>query len=129
MKSTIFSENIWKIQLLNEHVFVVRQYIIGLRQNNTKELLVELFYLTFLVVTTAIQLLIFHNKYTKQYLWKSTGIQANIEENIDSNEQSNPKQDESAERTFLETVSWIYLFRFEFVLEIHSDFQSISGDQ
>lgn len=95
--------------------YFFRQHIIGLRQNNTKELVVHLFYLTFLIVTTAIQLLIFHKKYTKQYTWKSTGIQPNIEEDVDSNEQNSSKEDETTDKTYLETVSYNYWVFFRFI--------------
>lgn len=91
-----------------------RQDIIGLRQYETKELLVELFYLTFLVVTTAIQLLIFHKKYTKQYSWKSSSIEKNIGNDVNSNGQNNPEQNEPADKTYLESVSRPFYYQFSY---------------
>lgn len=47
-----------------------RQQAIGLHRYKTKKLLFELFYFTFLVVMTAIQVLIFHERYLKQFVWE-----------------------------------------------------------
>lgn len=49
---------------------IFRQQTIGLNEYDSKELVIELFYFTFLVVMTAIQLLIFHEKYLKQFTWE-----------------------------------------------------------
>lgn len=85
-----------------------------------------------MIVTTAIQLLIFHKKYTKQYTWKSTGIQPNIEENVDSNEQNSSKDDETADKTadktYLETVSWIKsFFVLSKLIQIFNRFQMVNS--
>lgn len=62
----IVIKNLWKT------LYIPRQNIIGVRRYETKELLIQLTYFTFLVVLTAIQLLIFHDKYTQQFVWKKT---------------------------------------------------------
>lgn len=50
--------------------YFARQQAIGLHRYKTKKLLFELFYFTFLVVMTAIQVLIFHERYLKQFVWE-----------------------------------------------------------
>lgn len=84
-----------------------RQSIIGLRSYGSKELLVELFYLTFVVVITGIQLLIFHRKYTRQFLWTSTKTSPKSQEAVNSNDQNGPEID-VADGTYFETVMFFF---------------------
>lgn len=51
-------------------LYFSRQQAIGLHRYKTKMLLFELFYFTFLVVMTAVQVFIFHERYLKQFVWE-----------------------------------------------------------
>lgn len=70
-----------------------RQNIIGLRRYETKELLIQLIYFTFLVVITAIQLLIFHDKYTQQFVWQKTDACNNVREQQTADGQNTTEND------------------------------------
>lgn len=82
--------------------------MIGLRRFETEHLLIELFYFTFVVVITAIQLSIFHKRYTAQFMLKPTKkrtISDNAGRTSNTNECSTPK------KTFVEKVSLLWLKR------------------
>lgn len=68
------------LEKIMKNLSISRQNLIGLRQYETKELLIQLTYFTFLVVITAIQLLIFHDKYTQQFVWKKTDACNNVKD-------------------------------------------------
>lgn len=85
-----------------------RQYIIGLRRYETEDLLIHLIYLTFLVVITAIQLLIFHEKYNRQFVWKKTETR-NINEASTSDEQNINQNAETADMSYIEKVSAFWM--------------------
>lgn len=92
-----------------------RQTIIGLHHHETKDLLIHLFYFTFLVVITAIQVLIFHKKYINQFVWKSGENRTNIQRQNSVDGQSDS---EDGDRTILEKVKFSHHFNFETKLHI-----------
>lgn len=84
-----------------------RQTIIGLHHHETKDLLIQLFYFTFLVVITAIQVLIFHKKYINQFVWKSGSDRTNIQRQNSVDVQSGS---EDGDKTILEKVKFSHFY-------------------
>ncbi|XP_031619192.1 piezo-type mechanosensitive ion channel component-like isoform X2 [Contarinia nasturtii] len=86
---------------INSHM----QTIIGLhRYDSNLQLLIQLFYFTFLVVITSIQLLIFQDKYTKQFMWKSESeSDARAKEKAASAEEFKSNT-ENSKKSFIEKI-------------------------
>ena len=81
-----------------------RQTLIGLHHYETKELLIQLFYFTFLVGITAVQVSVFHHRYSKQFIWKRAENCANLNESNTNEEVSNDQATANEHKTYLERV-------------------------
>lgn len=111
---TYFSSKSFKTSLKTYFKFLEinsRQSIIGLhRYDSNLPLLGQLFYFTFLVVITAIQLLIFQEKYTKQFMWTSQiestpNTRSSAEDNDEKTPSKEQQNTETAKKTFIEKVN------------------------
>ncbi|XP_055298732.1 piezo-type mechanosensitive ion channel component-like isoform X4 [Sitodiplosis mosellana] len=106
---------LWENYLgINKHM----QNIIGLRRYETKDLLIQLIYFTFLVVITAIQLLIFHDKYTQQFVWKKTDSCNNVRKQRAADGQNGAENAEPSDKSYLEKM--MILIKLQVILGISS---------
>lgn len=85
--------------------FYFRQHMIGLRHYKTMELLIHSSYFTFLLLITAIHVLIFHKEYTKQFMWQTIrrGVKRN-EQRAQENNGNEEHESQNVEKTFFDSM-------------------------